>query len=389
MTRASDIGQLSDDERFDWLRLFRSENIGPKSFQALLGRFGRARDALDALPDLARRARSDRPIKIATTAEIEAEFALARKLGVDFIALGETTYPPMLKQIDSKPPILAVQGRPDVLQQPMIAIVGSRNASAAGLAFTDRLARVLGDAGYVVVSGLARGIDHRAHLATLATGTVGVLAGGHARPYPSEAAALMPRICENGATISEMPLEWEPRGRDFPRRNRIVSGLSFGVVVVEAARSSGSLITARLAAEQNREVFAVPGSPLDPRAEGTIELLRSGANLCARAQDVLDVLEPLISRAAAAHFSEDETGRGHYRNDLFEDTASLSEAASEYENVLSQLGPSPVAIDDLIRTLDLPVGVVRSLLLDLQLAGKIDLESGDRIVRKYDRIERL
>jgi DNA processing protein len=235
MMPSSDAGRLSDEERFDWLRLFRSENVGPRTFQALLGRFGRARVALDALPDVARRVGSDRSVRIATVAEIEAEFALGRKLGIEFVALGEPAYPAMLAHIDSSPPIIAVQGRIEVLQQPMIAIVGSRNASAAGLAFTDRLARALGEAGYVIVSGLARGIDHRAHVATLSTGTIGVLAGGHARPYPSEAAALMPRIGERGATVSEMPLEWEPRGRDFPRRNRIVSGLSLGVVVVEAA----------------------------------------------------------------------------------------------------------------------------------------------------------
>ena len=183
------------------------------------------------------------------------------------------------------------------MQQPSVAIVGSRNASAAGLAFADRLARGLGQAGYVVVSGLARGIDQRAHVAALETGTVAVLAGGHAKPYPPEAAPLLPRIAENGAIVSEMPIAWEPRGRDFPRRNRIVSGLALGVIIVEAARGSGSLITARLAAEQGREVFAAPGSPLDPRAEGTNDLLRDGATLCARVEDALNALEPLRARA--------------------------------------------------------------------------------------------
>ena len=195
-------------------------------------------------------------------------------------------------------------GREEALQQPAVAIVGSRNASAAGLTFADRLARGLGQEGYVVVSGLARGVDQRAHVAALPTGTIGVLAGGHAKPYPPEAAALLPRIAEFGAIVSEMPIEWEPRGRDFPRRNRIVSGLSLGTVIVEAARGSGSLITARFTAEQNREVFAVPGSPLDPRAEGTNDLLRDGANLCARLEDVLAVLDPMRARNPFAGVQE-------------------------------------------------------------------------------------
>ncbi len=190
------------------------------------------------------------------------------------------------------------------MQQPSVAIVGSRNASAAGLAFADRLARGLGQAGYVVVSGLARGIDQRAHVAALETGTIAVLAGGHAKPYPPEAAPLLPRIAENGAIVSEMPLAWEPRGRDFPRRNRIVSGLALGVIIVEAARGSGSLITARLAAEQGREVLAAPGSPLDPRAEGTNDLLRDGATLCARVEDALAALEPLRARASLGRMEE-------------------------------------------------------------------------------------
>ena len=223
-----------------------------------------------------------------------------------FIALGEPEYPPALRQIElGAPPILALRGREEALQQPAIAIVGSRNASAAGSAFADRLARGLGQAGYVVVSGLARGIDLRAHLASMETGTIGVLAGGHGRPYPPEAVALLPQIAEYGAVISEMPVEWEPRGRDFPRRNRLVSGLALATVVVEAARGSGSLITAKFAAEQNREVFAAPGSPLDPRAEGTNDLLREGAAICARVEDVLAIVDPLRARDPFADFRED------------------------------------------------------------------------------------
>ena len=287
--------RLTDQQRFDWLRLVRSENVGPRTFRALITNCGGARAALNALPDLARRGGATRPIRVASTEEVERELIAARKVGVRFVALGEPDYPTALQQIDSAPPILALRGRAEALRKAAVAIVGSRNASAAGLTFAERLARGLGQAGYGIVSGLARGIDQRAHLASLETCTVGVLAGGHAKPYPSDAVPLMERMVEFGAILSEMPIEWEPRGRDFPRRNRIVSGLALGIVVVEAARGSGSLITARFALDQNRQVFAVPGSPLDPRAEGTNDLLKQGASICTGADDVLTALEPMRS----------------------------------------------------------------------------------------------
>ncbi|MGH6797087.1 MAG: DNA-processing protein DprA, partial [Roseiarcus sp.] len=287
--------RLTDQQRFDWLRLVRSENVGPRTFRALIANCGGARAALNALPDLARRGGAKRPIRVASVEEVEKELIAAHKLGVRFVALGEPDYPPALQQIDSAPPILALRGRAEALRKAAVAIVGSRNASAAGLTFAERLARGLGQAGYVIVSGLARGIDQRAHVASLETSAVGVLAGGHGKPYPSEAVPLMERMVESGAIVSEMPIEWEPRGRDFPRRNRIVSGLALGIVVVEAARGSGSLITARFALDQNRQVFAVPGSPLDPRAEGTNGLLKQGASICTCADDVLTALEPVRS----------------------------------------------------------------------------------------------
>src|ERR1700722_19278451 len=283
--------RLTDQQRFDWLRLTRSENVGPRTFRALVTNCGGVAAALRALPELARRGGAKRPIRIASVEEVEKELIAARRLGVRFVAVGEPDYPPALQEIDSAPPILALRGRAATLRKAAVAIVGSRNASAAGLTFADRLARGLGQAGYVIVSGLARGIDQRAHMASLETGAVGGLAGGHGKPYPSEAVPLMERMVELGAVLSEMPIEWEPRGRDFPRRNRIVSGLALGVVVVEAARGSGSLITARFALEQNRQIFAVPGSPLDPRAEGTNDLLKQGASICTGPEDVLTALE--------------------------------------------------------------------------------------------------
>ncbi|MGA2794100.1 MAG: DNA-processing protein DprA, partial [Roseiarcus sp.] len=311
-------------------------------------------------------------------------------------------YPPALRQIDSAPPILALRGRDEALQQPAVAIVGSRNASAAGLTFTDRLARGLGAAGYVIVSGLARGVDQRAHIASLETGTIGVLAGGHARPYPPEAAPLIARIAELGAVISEMPIDWEVRGRDFPRRNRVVSGLALGTVIVEAARNSGSLITARFAAEQNREVFAVPGSPLDPRAEGTNDLLREGANLCAKPEDVLSVLEPLRARdpfsilreeprdaaallwgePALLDFDRDSSpgaGPGGALDGGSSDLAASEPPRGLHARIVDLLGPSPISIDELARAAEAPISEVRIVLLELDLAGRLEHSGGARV----------
>jgi DNA processing protein len=270
------------------------------------------------------------------------------------------------------------------------------------LTFTDRLARAIGAAGYVIVSGLARGIDQRAHHASLATGAIAVLAGGHARPYPPEAVPLIARIAESGAVISEMPIEWEPRGRDFPRRNRIVSGMALGTVIVEAARGSGSLITARCAAEQNREVFAVPGSPLDPRAEGTNDLLRDGANLCARPEDVLNVLEPMRARDPFAVLREGRAGslaspwdeRGGADGDpeplprldaVSDRTAGALDLATREApesiraRVLELLSPSPISIDELVRAAEAPIQDVRIVLLELELAGRLETSGGARV----------
>ena len=228
--------------------------------------------------------------------EAEQEIAAAARIGARFVALGEADYPPHLQVVDDAPPLLAIRGDAAVLHGPLVAMVGSRNASAAGVKMAERLARELGAAGFGVVSGLARGIDAAAHRASLATGTVAVLAGGQDKVYPAEHAPLVDALVETGCAISEMPFGWEPRARDFPRRNRLISGVSLGVVVIEAAKKSGSLITARMALEQNREVFAVPGSPLDPRAEGSNGLLKQGAVLVTEADDVIAVLRPIIGR---------------------------------------------------------------------------------------------
>jgi DNA processing protein len=401
MSEAKPRQRLSDEQRFDWLRLIRSENVGPRTFRALINQFAGARAALEALPELARKGGARRPLRIAGADEVEREMNAARRAGVRYIALGEAEYPPLLRQIDTAPPILCVRGREEALQQPAVAIVGSRNASAAGLAFADRLARGLGESGYVVVSGLARGIDMRAHQSSLATGAVGVLAGGHAKPYPPEALGLIPRIVEFGAVVSEMPLDWEPRGRDFPRRNRIVSGLSLGVIVVEAARGSGSLITARFALDQSREVMAAPGSPLDPRAEGTNDLLREGAKICARVEDAVSLFdelrdqrtyedlsetrepaeEPLWSEQALFGVDPDKTPKALIGDQFDEPGGEDYEVkdGSIVARIADLMGPSPISLDELARMAELDVGKVRIALIELDLAGRIEHSGGDRV----------
>jgi DNA processing protein len=267
--------------------------------------------------------------------------------------------------IDDAPPLIAVRGKIDVLARPQIAIVGSRNASAAGVKFAERMARDLGAATFIVVSGLARGIDAAAHRASVETGTIAVLAGGQDRIYPPDHAALVDNIVLKGAAISEMPFGWEPRAHDFPRRNRLISGLAVGVIVVEAARRSGSLITARLAGEQGREVFAVPGSPLDPRCEGTNGLLKQGAIPVTEASDVITVVEPILgpgTELVEIRESSPDTVRATY----------VEPGADERSRIVSLLGPTPVSIDDLIRLAPASPTTVRTALLELEIAGRIE-----------------
>jgi DNA processing protein len=387
---------LTDEQRLDWLRLIRSEKVGPRTFRALINQYGGAAGALEALPDLARRG-GRLMLKVCSRAEAEKEMAAARRLGVRFIAMGEPDYPKTLQAVDTAPPLLALRGSADVLARPSVAIVGSRNASASGLTFAERPARQLGEAGYVVVSGLARGIDTKAHKATLETGTVAVLAGGHDRIYPAQNEPLLQAIVEQGgAVISEMPMDWEPRGRDFPRRNRIVSGLSYGVIVVEAARRSGSLITARFALEQGREVFAVPGSPLDPRAEGTNDLIREGATLCAGVEHVTSVLEPLIASGPRLDQGAEEPHYTLGSEELWDELdlpdivrapvrpvmpeAGLDEeAGAEEADLIAFLGPSPVAVDDLVRQSGLSIRNVQMALLELEIAGRLERHGGNAV----------
>jgi len=259
-----------------------------------------------------------------------------------------------------------VRGNRAALERPMLAIVGARNASAAGQKFAERLARDLGAAGFVIVSGLARGIDASAHRASIASGTVAVLAGGHARVYPPEHLDLLDAILADGAAVSEMPVNWEPRSRDFPRRNRIISGLALGVIVIEAALRSGSLITARMAAEQGREVFAAPGSPLDPRAEGSNGLLKQGATLVTVASDVVTMVEPILGRPVSITEAAEPAAA----------PAAPEPDDAERSRIMALLGPSAVAIDDLIRLSGASPAIVRTTLLELDVAGRLDRRHG-------------
>ena len=354
--------RLSDEERIDWLRLIRSENVGPRTFRTLLDCYGDARSALKALPELTTRGGAKRPARIPLREEAERELAAMQSLDVRLLALGEPEYPRALAMIDDAPPLISVRGNASLLDRPMVAIVGSRNASAAGAKIAGRLARDLGQAGFAIVSGLARGIDAAAHRASLSSGTVAVLAGGQDRIYPAEHADLLESILVEGVALSEMPLGWEPRARDFPRRNRLISGLALGLLVVEAARRSGSLITVRFALEQGREVFAVPGSPLDPRAEGTNGLLKQGATLVTEASDVIAVLEPILGRQIEPLADEA----------LAPPEPEILPDSDARDRVLALLGPTPVALDDLVRLAEAPPAIIRTVLLELELAGRVE-----------------
>ncbi len=362
--------KLTESQRLDWLRLIRSENVGPRTFRILLNHCGSAGAALQALPDFARRGGAGRAVRICSRDEAERELADAAKMNVAFVALGEDAYPAQLATIDDAPPLVAVRGKAAVLNQPMVAVVGSRNASAAGIKFAERLAQDLGACGLVVASGLARGIEAAAHRASIATGTVAVLAGGHDGIYPPEHVPLVEALIENGAAVSEMPFGYGPRGRDFPRRNRLISGLALGVVVVEAAHKSGSLITGRMALEQNREVFAVPGSPLDPRAAGTNALIKQGATMVTEAEDVIAVLRPIIGDSVAPPKPALEG----------EDDAPPLEAPPDARaRIVALLGPTPVSVDDVIRLSGASTTMVRATLLELELAGRLRRQQGGRV----------
>lgn len=370
MSEVTEPIRLTDEQRLDWLRLIRSQNVGPRTFRALINHFGGARAALDALPSLARRGGGSTAPQIYSHEEAKREIEASRKLGVSFVAIGEADYPRRLQMIDDAPPLVAIRGRAAALAMPQVAIVGSRNASAAGVKLTQRIAQGLVEEGFAIVSGLARGIDAAAHRCSLDTGTVAVLAGGQDRVYPPEHMDLLDAILSAGVALTEMPLGWEPRARDFPRRNRLISGLSLGVVIVEAAKRSGSLITARLALEQGREVFAVPGSPLDPRAEGTNSLIKQGATPVTEAADIVAVLRPIMGLELPAREPEVED---------VEMVGNVEPAPDERARIVALLSPTAVSMDELIRLSQSSPRIVRMVLLELEIAGRLERHGGGMV----------
>lgn len=360
----------TDAERLQRLRLARTENIGPVTYRQLMDRFGSADAAIAALPDLARHGGRRGPLRVCPADDAERERDALCALGGQHILAGDPAYPDTLAILDHAPIALSVFGEPALLARKCIAIVGARNASTAGRNFAKRIAGDLADAGIVVVSGLARGIDAAAHAGSL-DATVAVVAGGVDVVYPRENTGLYDGIRERGCILSEMPLGVEPRARHFPRRNRIISGLSLGVLVVEAAIRSGSLITARLAGEQGRDVFAVPGSPLDPRCRGPNNLIRNGAKLTESADDILSELRFPDVRPPAPSLVDPPVPVGSVPDTL-------------PGRILALLGAAPVAVDAIIRDTAESAGLVRAALLELELAGEIERQPGDLIVRIID-----
>jgi len=352
------------EDLVDRLRLLRTPGIGPVTFRQLIMRFGSPGAALAAVPDLARRGGGNAPA-ITTRDQAEREIARAEKLGAKWLTLGQGLYPRLLAELEDAPPLIMAKGNLNLLDKQAVAIVGARNASAAACRFARGLAYDLGQHDLVVVSGLARGIDSAAHDGALATGTIGVIAGGINIFYPPENEERQKAMYERGLVLAEMPPGTEPRARHFPYRNRIIAGMASGTVVVEAAPRSGSLITARLAAEAGREVMAVPGSPLDPRAQGCNQLIRDGATLIQNAADVVEAVQPFESRVRSAPDAYRPLGEMNG-----DDALGLVEEL---------LGPSPVPVDEIIRLSGASTGAVQMALLELDLAGRLDRHAGGKV----------
>ena len=354
------------DPRVARLRLIRTPTIGPVTYRQLLARFGSAERAIEALPDLAARGGGKAP-RIAEAAMVEREIARVETLGARYLFIDDADYPPLLAELDNAPAVMTIRGDSALFARTSVAMVGARNASAAACRFARGLAVELGREGVVVVSGLARGLDTAAHQGSLATGTIGVIASGIDIAFPPENRGLQEQVAEQGLLIAEQPPGSEPLARNFPHRNRVIAGLSTGTVVVEAAPRSGSLITARLAAEAGRDVMAVPGSPLEPRAQGCNLLIREGATLVQSAADILETIRPIDSRMVRMPASPFDGRPGGEPDD------------AERRALIGLLGPVSVAIDELIRQSGLPPATVALVLLELELAGRIERHAGGRV----------
>jgi DNA processing protein len=354
------VAKLSDGERRDWLRLSMSENVGPETFRTLMKRYGNATAALEAIPELTRKGGLSRSPRLYGTEMAQRDVDRAEAMGARFVALVEPDYPPLLRETDGAPPLICIKGDASLLTKSAVGLVGARNASAIGRKHARQLAGEIGAAGYAIVSGLARGIDTAAHEASLESGTIAVLAGGLDNIYPPENEALHNAIGARGVLVTEMVPGTVPRAEHFPRRNRIISGISRALIVEEAALRSGSLITARYANEQGRDVFAVPGSPLDPRCEGCNRLIRDGATLLMSSSDVIDTLASAASPRQMQFLEPD--GPVVEFGDVTDD---------DRHRILELLSPTPVDTDDLIRESGLPSGAVTALLLELSLIGRV------------------
>jgi DNA processing protein len=361
--------QLSDEQRLNWLQLIRSDNVGPATFRDLINHFRTAAAALEAVPELVSRGGATGKIRIASREQCEREIDQAAKIGGQFIGMGEANYPPALRSVDYPPPLICVRGACEVLMRKAIGIVGSRNASVTGMRLSARFASELGRADFAIVSGLARGIDASAHKHSLSSGTIAVFAGGVDKIFPDENADLAREILDNGgAFVSEMPMGWSPRAKDFPRRNRLVAGIAQGLLVIEAARRSGSLISARLANEAGRTVYAIPGSPLDPRSEGANWLIKQGATLITDPQEIIDDL----AGVGNSHITQwQEPDQDDYDRPV--------EVGDIRQKIIRSLGPSPVEIDDIIRFSGATPGQIQLVLIELDLAGKLERHGGNRV----------
>jgi DNA processing protein len=355
-----------NQESFDRLRLIRSLNIGPISYCQLLLRFGSAGKALEALPDLAGRAGGKRFVAAAPDG-ISREVERLQATGARYLFIDDSDYPALLAQLENAPAVITYTGNLQLVRRNVVAIVGARNASAAGCRMARTIAQGLGEAGLIVASGLARGIDAAAHHGSLANGTIGVIAGGIDNIYPPEHAELQARIAAEGLLIAEMPPGTEPRARHFPYRNRIIAGIAKGTVVVEAVPKSGSLITARLAGEAGREVMAIPGSPMDPRSRGCNQLIREGATLVQDASEIAELIAPLDQRVQSAPLAQP----------VFDFVAEAGD--SERRAITELLSPNFAAVDELVRSSGMPSAQVQMVLLELELAGKLERGAGARV----------
>lgn len=370
----SPVPRMDSSERIARLRLARSQNVGPITFRQLIARYGSGADALEALPSLT--GRNGRRLRIPSLDDVEHELDVLSDNAATLLVLGEPEYPEPLAETEDAPPVLIAKGRLETASSRCIGIVGARNASAIGVRLARKLADELGEEGFIIVSGLARGIDTAAHQGSIENGTVAVLGGGIDVCYPKENSDLQERIADDGLLLSEHPLGTQPQASHFPRRNRVISGLSVGVIVVEAAMRSGSLITARLAGEQGREVFAVPGSPMDPRARGTNNLIRQGATLIESAYDVIDALSRLhqipLSERPAFEFETGPTA------EIDADTESEHDE-SALDTIQDKLSPVAAPIDDIVRISGLSPAKVMTILLELELAGIARRHPGNRV----------